>query len=55
LLLHVLLYALLCAAPALILIPLRFLDRPPRNEVTHESGDDTEDGRDGPVLLRAAA
>ena len=54
--LHVLLYVLLCAAPALILIPLRILDRPPRNEIHHEQpGDTEEDGRDGPVLLRAAA
>jgi hypothetical protein len=54
LLLHALLYALLCAAPALILLPLRYLDRPPSNEIRHESGDDTEGDRDGPVLLRAA-
>ena len=38
--LHVLLYAALCCAPALILLPLRILDREPRNEITHESGDD---------------
>jgi len=42
--LHVLLYIALCCLPALILLPLRILDREPRNEITHESGD----GRDGP-------
>lgn len=34
--LHVLLYCLLCLVPALILLPLRFLDREPRNETAQE-------------------
>ena len=40
--LHVLLYALLCLVPALVLLPLRILDRHPRNEITDE-----QDPRDG--------
>lgn len=52
---HALLYALWCVAPAAILIPLRILDRPPRNEVTHESGGDDQDrdGDAGPMLAAA--
>jgi hypothetical protein len=55
LLLHVLLYALLCAAPALILLPLRWLDREPRNETTLEQpgGDQDHDGDSGPMLAAA--
>lgn len=34
--LHVLLLIVLCCLPALILLPLRFLDREPRNEIAHE-------------------
>ena len=49
---HVLLYAALCLAPALILLPLRALDREPANEVTHES--DPEDGPEPDGLLAAA-
>ena len=41
--LHVLLYALLCLVPALVLLPLRILDRHPRNEITDEQ--DPGDGR----------
>lgn len=52
LIIHVLLYALLCAAPALILLPLRLLDREPPNEITHESGDEEKREPDG--LLAAA-
>ncbi len=36
--LHVLLYIGLCASPALILLPVRWLDREPDNAITHESG-----------------
>lgn len=56
LLLHVLLYALLCAAPALVLLPVRWLDRPPSNETIHEqpSEDDQDhDGDAGPMLAAA--
>ena len=50
-LLHVFLYSLLCSAPALILIPLRILDREPSNEIIHE-----QDDRDGDSAeMRAAA
>lgn len=47
-LLHVLLYGLLCAAPALVLIPLRILDREPGNQVEHyqeQPGDDDAEMR----------
>ena len=50
---HVLLYVCLCLVPALFLLPLRFLDRDPRNEITDEQpgGED----RDRPDLLPMAA
>ena len=51
---HVLLYVLLCAAPALVLLPLRILDREPRNEVTQDQpGDNPEGDRGGDVRLAA--
>ena len=34
--LHVLLYIALCAAPALVLLPVWHLDREPRNEIAQE-------------------
>lgn len=51
---HVLLYAALCLLPALILLPLRFLDREPRNEIRQEQPDD-EDRDPGPAVLPLAA
>ena len=41
--LHVLIWIGWCLVPALVLIPLRFLDRGPANGTAHESGD----GQDG--------
>jgi hypothetical protein len=56
LLLHALLYALLCLAPALVLLPVRILDRAPRNEVTHEQPGEDDDERDpGAGIVPAAA
>lgn len=58
LILHVLLYALLCLTPALILIPLRIIDRDPANEIGDEqdpdgpSPDRDEDG--AAMRIRAA-
>jgi hypothetical protein len=43
--LHVLLYVALCCLPALILIPLRILDREPSNEIVHEQEPRDEEGR----------
>lgn len=34
--LHVLLYIVLCAAPALVLLPIWHLDREPSNEISQE-------------------
>jgi len=49
-LLHFGLYALLCLAPAGILLPVRWLDREPDNGVVHEQGDDQD-----PDIMPAAA
>ena len=44
--LHVLLYAALCLAPALVLLPVWHLDRGPSNEIVQEQDPDgQEDGR----------
>lgn len=52
-LLHFGLYLGLCAAPAFILLPLRYLDREPSNEIVHEQpGDDQDQEPDG--MLTAA-
>jgi hypothetical protein len=37
---HVVVYVLLCLVPALILLPLHFLDREPDNANTQEQGAD---------------
>lgn len=50
--LDVLLYALPCLAPALILLPVRVLDREPENEIVHEQPGGGEQEPDG--LLAAA-
>lgn len=34
--LHALVCIALCCVPALVLLPLRFLDREPSNEIAHE-------------------
>ena len=47
---HVVLYALLCASPALVLLPLKILDRPPSNEITQE-----QDGSQDRAEMRLAA
>jgi hypothetical protein len=49
---HVLLWAALCCAPALILIPLRILDREPSNEIAHEQ--ECPPGRDPAEFAQAA-
>jgi len=51
--LHALLYIAMCLIPALFLLPLRFLDREPRNEIRHES--EPRDQEEGRAELRAAA
>jgi hypothetical protein len=50
---HVLLWAVLCLLPALILIPLRVLDREPQNEIAHESDDEGKRDPDGPLAAAA--
>jgi hypothetical protein len=58
-LLHFGLYAAWCASPALILLPVRRLDREPRNEIRHDQGDDGPAGDPGgvrgPAEMRLAA
>jgi hypothetical protein len=49
--LHVVLYCLLPIVPGLVLLPLRFLDREPSNELTQEQDGDERD----PGPLAAAA
>lgn len=51
--LHVLLYIALCCLPALVLLPLRILDREPDNEISHEQQD--EPRQDPDEMLAAAA
>jgi hypothetical protein len=50
---HVLLYVLLCFAPALVLLPIWHLDREPSNEVTQVQED--EPRRDPDADLAVAA
>jgi hypothetical protein len=50
--LHALVLIALCCAPALVLLPLRFLDREPSNEIAHESSDDRERDPEPPLLAR---
>jgi hypothetical protein len=48
--LRIILYAVLCAAPLLILLPVWRLDREPDNAITQEQGSDRDPGE----LLLAA-
>lgn len=51
--LHVLLYVLLCAAPALVLLPVWKLDRGPSNEITHDQQDEPRQDPDDTLAVAA--
>lgn len=48
---HVLLYVLLCAAPAMVLLPVWHLDREPSNEITQEQQDETRQDPDDTLAV----
>lgn len=50
---HALLYVLLCAAPALVLLPIWGLDREPSNEIRHDQQDEPRDDPDDTLAVVA--
>jgi hypothetical protein len=50
---HVLLYVILCAAPALVLLPIWHLDREPSNEVTQIQEDEPRQDPDAELAVAA--
>ena len=50
---HVLLYVLLCLAPALVLLPVWKLDREPRNEIRHDQQDEPRQDPDDSLAVAA--